>query len=672
MTEESEEKRIPEQLDVLEENSSFVHDMHSHLAYGIHSSTTEFDHQKGLDEPAIMPIYSSISKEGFEDLQTEPKISIVSKTEEPSPRDADIVRCALGQINPRISMFSDIIRNSSPRDAGLVNPEILYSQKKEVRSLNSNTPQHSSCMSGIYVRTGKDVFEENCSFVHENSQVAYGTYSFTKDVQGKTLDESETEPVYSWNGFEDLQSEPNITTASKTKESSPRDVDFVQCTSKQGFEYLHLRSKIGMVSDVIRNSSPRDPRLVHAENLYALRKNQKSLNSSTDQQSSPRMYGNYVKTWKSPPKFRGTPIGALYASRLSNKVASYPHQEHYDSPSTSNRMYASRFSDRVPLHSHPEQFSSFRRSNSMHAARFSDSHQEQKYFLSRSNSHGSRLTNQSRNNDYKHFGFSNDQVRGPRASGSKSTTSSPDINSSYLYAQKDNYNKADFEVNYEQAKFFMIKSFSEDDIHRSVKYSVWASTPNGNEKLDAAFREAEKEKMEKSKPCPVFLFFSVNTSGQFVGLAEMIGPVDFKKDMDFWEQNKWNGFFPVKWHIVKDIPNRIFQHITLENNFNRAVTYSRDTQKILLPQGLSMLRIFKNYPLRTSILDDTDFYEKKEMEKEKSIPQHGGMNFDPSPLMHLESSFRNMSMSTRAVKPGDTSMYSPTSFAAKRRPFNNH
>jgi hypothetical protein len=76
-------------------------------------------------------------------------------------------------------------------------------------------------------------------------------------------------------------------------------------------------------------------------------------------------------------------------------------------------------------------------------------------------------------------------------------------------------------------------------------------------------------------------FFSqVNTSGQFVGLAEMLGPVDFKKTMDFWEEDKWNGFFPIKWHIIKDVPNRLFKHIILENNDNRQVTFSRDTQEV--------------------------------------------------------------------------------------------
>lgn len=72
----------------------------------------------------------------------------------------------------------------------------------------------------------------------------------------------------------------------------------------------------------------------------------------------------------------------------------------------------------------------------------------------------------------------------------------------------------------------------------------------------------------------------VNTSGQFVGLAEMVGPVDFHKNVEYWQQDKWMGCFPVKWHIVKDVPNNLLKHITLENNENKPVTNSRDTQEV--------------------------------------------------------------------------------------------
>lgn len=148
---------------------------------------------------------------------------------------------------------------------------------------------------------------------------------------------------------------------------------------------------------------------------------------------------------------------------------------------------------------------------------------------------------------------------------------------------------------------------------------VWASTPNGNRKLDAAYREAK----EKQAACPVFLLFSVNASAQFCGVAEMVGPVDFDKSVDYWQQDKWSGQFPVKWHIIKDVPNSQFRHIVLENNDNKPVTNSRDTQEVKLEQGIEILNIFKNYETDTSILDDFDFYEdrQKAMQERKARQQ---------------------------------------------------
>ena len=71
------------------------------------------------------------------------------------------------------------------------------------------------------------------------------------------------------------------------------------------------------------------------------------------------------------------------------------------------------------------------------------------------------------------------------------------------------YNKEDFSDSYySNAKLFVIKSYSEDDVHKSIKYNVWSSTPNGNKKLNAAYNEA------KDKSCPVFLIFSVSEYGK--------------------------------------------------------------------------------------------------------------------------------------------------------------
>ncbi|KAI5066193.1 hypothetical protein GOP47_0018817 [Adiantum capillus-veneris] len=188
-----------------------------------------------------------------------------------------------------------------------------------------------------------------------------------------------------------------------------------------------------------------------------------------------------------------------------------------------------------------------------------------------------------------------------------------------LPVDNDKYNRTDFETTHDNAIFLIIKSYSEDDIHKSIKYSIWASTVNGNKKLDAAYHEAQAS----SRICPLFLFFSVNASGQFCGVAEMVGPVDFNCSLDFWQQDKWTGKFPVKWHIVKDVPNSQFRHIVLENNDNKPVTNSRDTQEVPLSQGSEMLNIFKTHSLKSSILDDFLFYETRQrfMEEKKARQQ---------------------------------------------------
>ncbi|CAM8905652.1 unnamed protein product [Rhodiola kirilowii] len=176
----------------------------------------------------------------------------------------------------------------------------------------------------------------------------------------------------------------------------------------------------------------------------------------------------------------------------------------------------------------------------------------------------------------------------------------------------EQYNKMDFSVDYANANFFVIKSYSEDDVHKSIKYNVWSSTPNGNKKLDKAFEDAQRVAEKDLQGCPVFLFFSVNASGNFCGVAEMMGRVDFHKDMDFWQQDKWSGSFPVKWHIIKDVPNVKFRHITLENNENNPVTYSRDTQEVMHKPGLEVLKIFKAHAAKASLLDDFMYYESRE------------------------------------------------------------
>lgn len=121
-------------------------------------------------------------------------------------------------------------------------------------------------------------------------------------------------------------------------------------------------------------------------------------------------------------------------------------------------------------------------------------------------------------------GTFNEQNHGPRTvnakgsagnfAGTLATDGSEHGDKNHTMIRTDQYNLLDFPTKYDHALFFVIKSYSEDDIHKSIKYNVWASTPNGNKRLDAAYQEAQKRMAEKGSKCPVFLFFSVCYSFQ--------------------------------------------------------------------------------------------------------------------------------------------------------------
>ncbi|XP_030749638.1 YTH domain-containing family protein 3 isoform X1 [Sitophilus oryzae] len=179
---------------------------------------------------------------------------------------------------------------------------------------------------------------------------------------------------------------------------------------------------------------------------------------------------------------------------------------------------------------------------------------------------------------------------------------------------KNNYNPTDFDLSAPNARFFVIKSYSEDDIHRSIKYEIWCSTEHGNKRLDQAYRERE------GNGC-VYLFFSVNGSGHFCGMAQMVSHVDYHANSSVWSQDKWKGQFKVRWVYVKDVPNVQLRHIRLENNDNKPVTNSRDAQEVPYARGLQVLRIMHSYRHSTSIFDDFIHYEKRQEEEDhRKVP----------------------------------------------------
>jgi hypothetical protein len=108
------------------------------------------------------------------------------------------------------------------------------------------------------------------------------------------------------------------------------------------------------------------------------------------------------------------------------------------------------------------------------------------------------------------------------------------------------------------SKFFIIKSFNEEDVHKAIKYSLWSSTKVGNKTLNDAFLET------REKGGSVILFFSCNGSGRYIGVAKMISGVNEKKEFNYWTQDaKWQGLFDIEWIFVKDIPFKCFKMINI-------------------------------------------------------------------------------------------------------------
>ncbi|KAJ3193924.1 hypothetical protein HK101_003859 [Irineochytrium annulatum] len=215
------------------------------------------------------------------------------------------------------------------------------------------------------------------------------------------------------------------------------------------------------------------------------------------------------------------------------------------------------------------------------------------------------------------------------------------------------------DTNPANARFFVIKSFTEDDVFKSIKYSIWSSTEIGNRRLNQAFMDtfihkSEAARIRRGKTSvheaygdgngspplngsqppprrgPIILFFSVNSSGHFCGVAEMTSPLDWDRSSNVWAKGgKYKGVFSVKWIVVKDIPNSALRHLkvmyvrwisfqtrtdgifTNSGNENKPVTNSRDTQELNADIGSQLYQIFATYKPKTSIIDDWDWYDQQ-------------------------------------------------------------
>jgi hypothetical protein len=170
----------------------------------------------------------------------------------------------------------------------------------------------------------------------------------------------------------------------------------------------------------------------------------------------------------------------------------------------------------------------------------------------------------------------------------------------------------------ENSFFYVIKSFSEEDVHKAIKYNVWTSTKAGNKTLSNSYNLAAERGGE------VYLFFSCNGSGRFVGVARMKSDVDYNKYFPFWTQdNKWGGLFNIEWLFIKDVPFKNFKNIiiTLKDGERKCVSNSRDTQEVPNKEGQVMLETIKNYLNTNTILEHFEYYDLRQENYEKNNPE---------------------------------------------------
>lgn len=169
-----------------------------------------------------------------------------------------------------------------------------------------------------------------------------------------------------------------------------------------------------------------------------------------------------------------------------------------------------------------------------------------------------------------------------------------------------------------KAEFYIIRSTNDDDLHKAIKYGIWASSYRNNQALHHAFMERRRENV------PIYLFFTVVTSDQYTGVAQMVSDVEFSKSFNYWwEESKWTGIIQIKWLYIKDIHYDQFAKL---REGDKSVTALRDGTRLSFENGVEMLRGFKETRTTSSIFDAFNYMDSRE--------EHLRMERDFSAMLH--------------------------------------
>ncbi|EGG13149.1 uncharacterized protein MELLADRAFT_101090 [Melampsora larici-populina 98AG31] len=98
----------------------------------------------------------------------------------------------------------------------------------------------------------------------------------------------------------------------------------------------------------------------------------------------------------------------------------------------------------------------------------------------------------------------------------KRTSSTSTFNSNQTNSSGTASTSSSFLSRHFPRRYFILKSYTEEDLNLSVERSVWASQSHNEPILDQAYRTSSEG---------VYLIFSANRSGEFYGYAKMTGPI---------------------------------------------------------------------------------------------------------------------------------------------------
>ena len=156
-----------------------------------------------------------------------------------------------------------------------------------------------------------------------------------------------------------------------------------------------------------------------------------------------------------------------------------------------------------------------------------------------------------------------------------------------------------------RSRAIVIRSRTYDDIHKALKYGVWASSADNNEFISKIYDECKKNNQR------LLLFFRANKDDLFCGVAEIkSGYIEEQKFSLWWDNQKWKGIFNIRWVFVKNL--NLMSLPLLQHGI--PVKDLRDGEELIKINKEKLLIIFANikYNFEESVLKFFPTFDQRE------------------------------------------------------------